>query len=185
MKKIIWILLIITIAIGIYLFTSQDKRAQIEPIHSEMEADVSETEAMQNSDNGSMVEGDNMITDDMEMPDEMPRQEIDPAMEEHMGMFTDYSPELLANAEAGDVVLFFHAPWCPTCRTLANDINKNLSSIPKGVTILKVDYDTESELKQKYGVTYQHTLVQVDSDGNMITKWSGSMSLASFLQNIK
>jgi thioredoxin 1 len=91
----------------------------------------------------------------------------------------------IARAETGDVVLFFHASWCPSCRGLNTSIESNLKSIPEGVTILKTDYDTETELKKRYGVTYQHTLVQVDKDGNMIKKWSGSPSLDSLVSQIQ
>lgn len=102
-----------------------------------------------------------------------------------MGVYEAYSMEKLARAETGDVVLFFHAAWCPSCRGLGGDIEKNLSAIPEGVAILKVNYDTETELKKKYGVTYQHTLVQVDKDGNLIKKWSGSPSLAKLVSEIE
>ena len=101
------------------------------------------------------------------------------------GSYEAYSPEKLARAETGDVVLFFHASWCPSCRGLNSDIEANLSSIPEGVSILKTDYDTSTELKQKYGVTYQHTLVQVDKDGNMIKKWSGGSKLSNLLSEIQ
>jgi len=101
-----------------------------------------------------------------------------------VGSYEAYAPEKLARAETGDVVLFFHASWCPTCRGLSADIEKNLEAIPSEVSLLKVDYDTESELKKKYGVTYQHTLVQVDKDGNMIKKWSGSPTLSSLVSQI-
>ncbi len=93
------------------------------------------------------------------------------------GAYEAYAPEKLVRAETGDVVLFFHASWCPSCRGLNADIEINLSAIPSGVSILKVDYDTESEMKKKYGVTYQHTLVQVNADGTLIKKWSGSPTL--------
>jgi len=101
------------------------------------------------------------------------------------GSYEAYAPEKLALAETGDVVLFFHASWCPSCRGLNADIEANREAIPAGVSILKLDYDTESELKKKYGVTYQHTLVQVEADGTMIKKWSGSPSLASLVSEIK
>lgn len=100
------------------------------------------------------------------------------------GLYEAYTPDKLARAETGDVVLFFHASWCPSCRGLNADIEKNLSAIPSEVSILKVDYDTESELKKKYGVTYQHTLVQVAADGTMINKWSGSPTLMSLVSQI-
>jgi thiol-disulfide isomerase/thioredoxin len=70
-------------------------------------------------------------------------------------------------------LLFFHASWCPTCRAADANIKANLLSIPPGLTIHQVDYDTSTDLKKKYGVTYQHTFVQVDESGTMIKKWSG------------
>lgn len=101
------------------------------------------------------------------------------------GSYEAYAPEKIARAANGNVVLFFHAAWCPTCRALEADINSNRSSIPDGVTILKTDFDTQTALRQKYGVTVQHTLVQVDAQGNMIAKWSGSPSLLSVLGRIQ
>ena len=101
------------------------------------------------------------------------------------GSYESYSPEKLALANDGKVVIYFHADWCPICRSLESNINANLKTIPAGVHILKADYDTETMLKQKYGVTYQHTLVQVDSSGNQITKWSGGQTLASLLTNVR
>ena len=101
------------------------------------------------------------------------------------GTYEAYSTAKLANAATGDVVLFFRASWCPTCRTLDADIKANLKNIPANVTILDVNYDDSSVMKQKYGVTYQHTLVQVDKDGNMIKKWSGSPTLASLVGQIQ
>ena len=88
------------------------------------------------------------------------------------GSYTDYSTIKLANAEKGDVVLFFHAPWCPTCKKANN--NFEASQAPDGLTLLKVDYDSSGDLKKKYGVTYQHTFVKVDKDGNLLKKWNGS-----------
>lgn len=101
------------------------------------------------------------------------------------GSYETYSSEKVAMAEANDVVIFFHASWCPSCRGLNADIEKNVSKIPSGVTILKADYDKETELKKKYGVTTQHTLVQVDKDGNLIKKWSGGSALENLLSQIQ
>lgn len=101
------------------------------------------------------------------------------------GSYELYSPEKLAFAETGKVVLFFRATWCPSCRTIDKDIRKHLNEIPENLKILDVDYDNSSELKQKYGVTTQHTFVQVDKDGNLITKWSGGTTLLSLISQIK
>lgn len=101
------------------------------------------------------------------------------------GSYELYDASKLAMAETGKVVLFFKASWCPTCKAVDSDIKANLGSIPKGVTILEVDYDKSVELKQKYGVTTQHTFVQVDAKGNLITKWSGGNTLGSIVEKIK
>lgn len=107
------------------------------------------------------------------------------AMMATAGSYDVYSPEKIAKAATGKVVLFFRAGWCPTCKALDTDIRSHLKDIPAEVTILDVDYDNSTTLKQKYGVTYQHTLVQVDASGNQITKWSGGLTLAEFITNIK
>lgn len=101
------------------------------------------------------------------------------------GTYEAYSPDKIARAETGDVVLFFHASWCPSCRALSTDIEGSRSDIPAGLTILKLDYDKETALKKKYGVTYQHTLVQVDADGNLIKKWSGGGTLETIVAQVK
>ncbi len=101
------------------------------------------------------------------------------------GTYESYADSKLAKAEVGDVVLFFRASWCPTCRRLDKDIKENLSNIPSTLTILDVDYDNSKALQQKYGVTYQHTLVQVDKDGNLIKKWSGSPDLDALVSQVQ
>ncbi len=101
-----------------------------------------------------------------------------------MGAYEEFTPDKLVRAETGDVVLFFQASWCPSCRGLDSDIKNNLSSIPANTSILIVDYDTELDLRKKYGVTYQHTLVQVDADGEIIKKWSGSPTLARLVAEL-
>lgn len=149
---------------------------------------------------GAMMEKDAMMQDDTMMKDEDAMMQKDDEMMKddammnppaggegamEKGSYEPYAAEKLAKADAGDVVLFFRASWCPTCRALDADIKANLSKIPGGVTILDVNYDTEIALKQKYGVTYQHTLVQVDAQGNLITKWSGGLALADLVSKIQ
>ncbi|MBN9606847.1 MAG: thioredoxin family protein [Actinomycetales bacterium] len=81
------------------------------------------------------------------------------------GVYRGYSPEALAEAQ-GRVLLFFHAPWCPQCRSLEADIAAQ--GVPDGVTILQVDYDTHQDLRQKYGVTLQTSFVEVDTSGTAL-----------------
>lgn len=81
-----------------------------------------------------------------------------------------------------NVALFFHAPRCPTCTALNNDIESNEDTIPADTAILKVDYDAETALKQKYGVTSQHTIVYVDAEGNVVKTERGTPTLEKVLE---
>lgn len=102
------------------------------------------------------------------------------------GSYEVYGVEKLAMASTDhDVVLFFRATWCPICRAIDADIRAHLKDIPSNLTILDVDYDHSASLKQKYGVTYQHTFVQVDAQGTLIKKWSGSPTLSALVAEIK
>ena len=101
------------------------------------------------------------------------------------GSYAAYSEEKLALAESGDVLLFFHAEWCPICRSIEREITADPSAIPIGVHILKVDYDTAIALRQRYGVTVQHTFVQVDHMGSFVQKFSDAMTLAAVLGRVQ
>ena len=100
------------------------------------------------------------------------------------GTYELYAEDKLTLARDGTVILFFKASWCPTCRVLDTDIKNNIDSIPEGVHILEVDYDTNAALRRQYGVTVQHTLVEVDMNGALIQKWSGGSTLQSVLNRI-
>lgn len=87
------------------------------------------------------------------------------------GRYTDYASSLVREAGYTDTILFFHAPWCPECRAFEQAILE--ADIPDGVQILKIDYDSSSELKNTYGVTLQSTFVKVDQDGDKVSLWVG------------
>ena len=99
--------------------------------------------------------------------------------------YLDYSEETLSANKSGKNILFFKASWCPTCKSVDSDINANLSKIPSGTNILKIDYDSGIELKKKYGVTVQHTFVVVDNNGNKISSNIGAPSLDKILDLVK
>lgn len=87
--------------------------------------------------------------------------------------FKEYEASKERFADA-DVVLFFNANWCSTCKIARDNIESNLESIPSNLAIVVVDFDNETDLRKKYGVTIQHTFVQIDKDGNLLAKWAGS-----------
>ena len=123
-----------------------------------------------------------MTQDDVE-----PVQEVAPdAMMMKSGMYEEYSEWWVqaALADGKKVALFFHASRCPSCRSLDKDINASLDELPENTVVFKIDYDTSSELKKKYAVTSQHTIVTIDADMNMIQKdsWTTLRKLISMLQ---
>ena len=84
-----------------------------------------------------------------------------------------YTKEAFDKASTQKRVLFFAASWCPSCRAADKNFNENLKKIPENVVIFKTDYDTETALKTKYKITYQHSFVFVDAKGVELKKWSG------------
>ena len=178
-----WIIggiVIIAIAVGGYFFLGTDNNVMMEGDSMQKDEIVKGDDAMKEKSGDTMMKGEDAMTEKKEdtiMKDEGAMMQ--------KGSYEAYAPDKLAKAASGKVVLFFRATWCPTCKVLDADICSHLGNIPADVTILDVDYDTYTALKQKYGVTYQHTLVQVDASGNQITKWSGGQTLASLLTNVR
>lgn len=83
-------------------------------------------------------------------------------------------------AHAGTkVVYFFHASWCPSCRATEQAIGD--TGVPGGLTLVKADYDSDTDLRKQYGVTTQHTFVQVGPDGERLAIWTGSADGAAIL----
>jgi thioredoxin 1 len=75
-----------------------------------------------------------------------------------------------------DVVLFFHAGWCPKCRETKENLLADPGSLPAGLAVVEVDFDAEQELRSRYGVTVQHTFVQVDAAGEQLAVWTGTFT---------
>ncbi len=71
------------------------------------------------------------------------------------------------------VVYFFFASWCPECQASDKALTSTPGAIPAGVTLVKVDYDNSTALKQKYGVTIHDTFVQVDKNETKVMAWVG------------
>lgn len=101
-----------------------------------------------------------------------------------------YSKGALNQAANKKRVLYFYANWCPICRPIDIEFKQNESKIPENVVVIRVNYndsDTDAEekdLAKQYGITYQHTFVQIDAQGNKIAFWNGG-GLAELLSNIK
>ncbi|MBK6888105.1 MAG: thioredoxin family protein [Tetrasphaera sp.] len=92
--------------------------------------------------------------------------------------YADYQSSM-SMYQGSKVVLFFHAPWCPDCRATDAALPAG-SLLPDRIAVgVKSDYGSMTELKQKYGITQQHTFVQVDASGTALKKWTGTKDAAS------
>jgi len=72
-----------------------------------------------------------------------------------------YSAAALAEAQkAGKpVALHFRADWCPTCRAQDKMLESLKAEPGLNLTVLAVNFDTEKELKRKFNIRSQSTLV--------------------------
>lgn len=112
--------------------------------------------------------------------------------EAKIGEYKIYSDsQFNQDIKEGTTVLFFYASWCPTCKLLNQDIENNLKDIPQNTKVIRVPYDSvsgstnmSSDLVKKYNVTYQHTLAQVNKNGDLIKKWVGSSNLNAVTKEI-
>lgn len=103
------------------------------------------------------------ITSNEDIASDQPKQ-----IDTRDGSYLDYSDTAIATTQ-GTKVLFFHAPWCPQCREIEQSIKED--GIPSGVSVIKVDYDSNQALRQQYAVTIQTTFVKIDDDGNKIESY--------------
>ena len=82
------------------------------------------------------------------------------------------------------VVLFFNATWCPDCRAINEALTSDPGKIPAKTTVVSVDYDQHADLRQRYGVTTQHTFVQIDTNGEKTRQWV-STSVDALLKELQ
>lgn len=163
MKNIIISVVIITLFLGgvVVYFTAQNQNSNQIGSNSTSSSSSFSSESVNTSQSASTSNN----TEQANQPSAKP------------GVFTAYTQDELKRAENGNVVLFFNASWCPTCQSTVRDLNSKKDQIPSDLAILSLDYDKETSLRQKYGVTMQHTFVKVDKDGNSIKKITGLNNL--------
>lgn len=158
-------------SVGVYAYLSEGKKNMNNTDSSEVsmpntDHDEMDHNKMDHEHNEEVTEGDKITTLEVKNYVTLAEYESDK---------TNYVDE--------KIVYFFHAPWCPICTSVKKEITSN-EIIPESVTVVEVDFDTETELRQKYGVTTQTTFVQVDSAGSEVATWN-PVNTQEFLAGIK
>ena len=168
---VVGVVVILLIAGGVYVYSQNNKEAVSRQSQAPVKPENSEA-MMKKDEENKVTEDKNTIME----KDAMVKN----------GSYQDYSPEKVTSEQSSGnkVVLFFHASWCPFCKAANTAFLGNTADIPSGVTVLKTDYDSNGDLKQKYGVTTQHTYVQIDGDGKIVTKWVGG-DIDALKKNLK
>lgn len=144
--------------------TEEDETPVEEEPAVEESATEEESEASESETSEETAEDTEEVT-----PVEETQEEEAPAEEESAAQapqYVAYSEGAVAQYAGSNKAIFFHASWCSTCRALDAEITANLSELPEGTVIMKADYDSETDLRQKYGVNTQHTVVFIDDAGN-------------------
>ncbi len=165
-STVTFVIIIAVVALSLSACTSPDNSSQSDS------AMTQPTGAMMKQDDSAM-ENEKMMDDKMTG-----------------SRYVQYSKSALDSASSGRRVLFFYASWCPTCKPADASFTQNASKLPEDITVIRVNYndsDTDQEekdLAKKYGVTYQHTFVQIDGTGKELTKWNGGQ-IDELLSNIK
>lgn len=124
---------------------------------------------------GAMVSLNNKIT-----PIEQPETAVEV---EEVGQYLEYSQARLKHANEEFIVLFFHANWCPTCKAFEEKVLSE--EIPENIKILKVDFDTNSELRKKYNILTQTSFILVDNDGNLKKRWVWGQDINDLIEKLK
>ncbi len=166
-KKLFVLVLVLLISVGILYLFSKDKP------HVEM---MNVETTGQTTDSANKKNAEEPMTGDVM----------------NNNHYQEYTKSVFLNTASTQRILFFYANWCPTCRPADANFKANANKIPKNVTLLRVNYnDTDTDQDEKglaetYGITYQHTFVQIDENGNVVMKWNGGQidELLSHIKNI-
>jgi len=120
---------------------------------------------------------------------ETPKQEVMEKKDESANSrYLSYSKTVFDTSSDKRRILYFYATWCPTCKIANEDFTANPNKIPEDMVVIRTNYNDpetdqeEKELAKKYGISYQHTFVQIDAQGKELKKWNGG-GIAELITN--
>ena len=94
-------------------------------------------------------------------------------------LYSEYSDAKFQAARNAAKIIFleFASETCPVCQAQDPQIKMAFAELNNPMIVgFKVNYDTEETMNQQYGVTYQHTHVILDENGNVLKKVSDPLS---------
>jgi len=137
------------------------------------------------------------VVDTSIMEDAATKQEPaeDTAMPVSDSTYQEFSLAAYTRAQTAGkpIMLNFYANWCPTCREQEPRIIAlfEMKKVPAGITAFRVNYnDSETDADEKtlakeLKVTYQHTHVYFDAQGNEIARTLGTTPDSKVLENLQ
>ncbi|MBP7700590.1 thioredoxin family protein [Candidatus Woesebacteria bacterium] len=182
---------ILIVGLGIFFLNKSNQKNDDKMMKaSDSMVKVEDDQALAPDDSADMMmkDSDENANDDKISPEDSMENDKQAMMKQDS--YVEFTPQNLISAEGIRRVLFFYANWCPTCKPVDIELEENMSMIPSDVKIIKVNYNdtdtdqAEKDLAKKYNVTYQHTFVEIDEDGNAVKTWNGG-SLEDILNKLK
>ncbi len=178
-QTIIMVIIAVCAVLGIGVYVFSQNTAQSDTMMKKEEAMKPQEQTVLESANKMMKKGESAMEEENKMDYKMARSR-----------YIEYTDSVLESTSGNRDVLFFYASWCPTCKSADENFRQNEDKIPADVRLIRVNYndpDTDQEekdLAKKYGITYQHTFVQIDSTGAEMAKWNGG-EIEELLSRIK
>lgn len=132
--------------------------------------------AMMEDDGGGVKSGGAMMTEDEA---ETAKDLAAPAPNPYYIAYSEKAADA-AVADGYATVLYFWAAWCPICRAEEPKIKGWIETSDLPIAGFRVNYDTESALKSKYKIPYQHTTVFLNAKGEEVERFNGPVTEAEF-----
>ena len=173
MKKVVMIAIGVVVAGGIAYYFYQNTPSNMPTDGAMMKEEgersdegMMKAEDMMKSEDAMMEDEGTMKSEDAMMEDEGMMNSEEAVMEQSGPVYAKYSDGVIGKGQMS--ILFFHASWCPSCKKADADLKEIYGTGGATVSTYKVDYDTQKDLKEKYGITSQHTFVVINGEGDAV-----------------
>ncbi|MCP4593345.1 MAG: thioredoxin fold domain-containing protein [bacterium] len=104
------------------------------------------------------------------------------------GWLTDLDEALrLAADSERHVFVNFSADWCPPCREMKRNVfsDARVREALAGFVSVHIDTDVQAQVARRFGVAGLPTMMVMDADRRIITRFDGALTVEGFLQFLK